>query len=673
MLFFKICGDYYEKACPEAVRTDEFGQEHSVLERSIARYNRKIRETGFVCFEYFRRCEAGMIALGETREIIEKNVSGFLSYLRCDVCGLVFEEITFEDFTDRLWNAGREDYIENTDSVKSEFGLDDIRIGKRRFCEIGENLVDAARKDRVEKIVKKTFFARSLIPEIERIYSCPNTNGVAGHPCHYMLLTADEGEVREKACRALLSALYSNSRIRSRRYWYLDFDTTSEISVATLKQYYSACSGGTVVVRFKSIDDKPENDTASPDRRIIAVLCDIIRHFRNDTLTVLCLKSSDMKARSLFYEYLGSLNVYEAAEENASGEGAGAYLKQLCRDRKIRPDANLYKRLDPQREYTAAELQTVFDEWYNKKLKSYVFPQYSDLQRADVVAVEEKDRKGDSYSKLTSLIGLEEAKKVIGNARDFFLAQKLFRDKGFATDRPSLSMVFTGNPGSCKTTVARLVAGIFKESGILPEGNLIECGRGDLVGQYVGWTAVKIKKKFREAKGSVLFIDEAYSLVDDRDGSFGDEAINTIVQEMENHRDDTLVIFAGYPDKMERFLNKNPGLRSRIAFHVRFDDYSAEQLCDIAGMIAGSMGLVISGAARDKLYGIFEGLRESPDFGNGRAARNIIEAARMSMSSRLLRGNVEKVTEEQVRTILPEDISVPQLIRTEPERRAVGF
>ena len=118
-----------------------------------------------------------------------------------------------------------------------------------------------------------------------------------------------------------------------------------------------------------------------------------------------------------------------------------------------------------------------------------------------------------------------------------------------------------------------------KENRLLSKGNLIEVGRGDLIGKYVGWTAPMIQKKFKQAEGGVLFIDEAYSLVDDRDGSYGDEAINTIVQEMENHRDNVVVIFAGYPDKMESFLQKNPGLRSRIAFHVPFDDYSTEELC----------------------------------------------------------------------------------------------
>ena len=166
------------------------------------------------------------------------------------------------------------------------------------------------------------------------------------------------------------------------------------------------------------------------------------------------------------------------------------------------------------------------------------------------------------------MIGLTKAKAVIAQALDYYKAQKLFREKGISLERPAMHMVFTGNPGTAKTTVARLFAQIMKENGLLPVGDLIEVGRADLVGKYVGWTAPTVKAKFAAAKGSVLFIDEAYSLVDDKDGLFGDEAINTIVQEMENHRDDIVVIFAGYPDKMEQFLQKNPGLRSRIAFHM---------------------------------------------------------------------------------------------------------
>lgn len=143
----------------------------------------------------------------------------------------------------------------------------------------------------------------------------------------------------------------------------------------------------------------------------------------------------------------------------------------------------------------------------------------------------------------------------------------------------------------------------------------------------MGWTAQTVQKKFEQADGGVLFIDEAYSLVDDWDGSYGDEAINTIVQEMENYRDDMVVIFAGYPEKMGDFLQKNPGLRSRIAYHVPFADYSAEELCDIAELIAKEKGLRPDRQAKERMTAIMEVIvmQKQDNFGNGRFVRNMIE------------------------------------------------
>ena len=279
--------------------------------------------------------------------------------------------------------------------------------------------------------------------------------------------------------------------------------------------------------------------------------------------------------------------------------------------------------------------------------------------------------KGTAYSKLNELIGLDNAKEVIQGALDYYKAQKLFRDKGMQTDHPAMHMVFTGSPGTAKTTVARLFAQILRENEILSKGHLVEVGRADLVAKYVGWTATTIKKRFEEAEGGVLFIDEAYSLVDDRDGSFGDEAINTIVQEMENRKDSVVVIFAGYTNEMEKFLNKNPGLRSRIAFHVAFDDYTADELCNIASLIAKEKGLSIDSGAREKLARVFENARCESDFGNGRYARNVIEKARMAQASRLLKMDYDKVTSTDITTITADDIIPPKTKK--PERAVIGF
>ena len=236
-----------------------------------------------------------------------------------------------------------------------------------------------------------------------------------------------------------------------------------------------------------------------------------------------------------------------------------------------------------------------------------------------------------------------------------------------------MHMVFTGNPGTAKTTVARLLAKILRDNQILSTGYYVEVGRGDLVGKYVGWTAKNVKEKFREASGGVLFIDEAYSLVDDRSGSFGDEAINTIVQEMENHREDVVVIFAGYPDKMEEFLKKNPGLRSRIAFHVPFPDYTVDELCGITHLYAEKKGLCITSEAEKKLNDIYTVASKNHDFGNGRFVRNMLEKATMAQASRLVKMDPDKVNASDLSRICGEDIEMPVIEKQRPKIKTIGF
>lgn len=235
-----------------------------------------------------------------------------------------------------------------------------------------------------------------------------------------------------------------------------------------------------------------------------------------------------------------------------------------------------------------------------------------------------------------------------------------------------MHMVFTGSPGTAKTTAARLFARIMKENGLLSVGNLYDVGRAGLVGRYVGWTAKNVKDKFAQAKGSVLFIDEAYSLLDDRGGSYGDEAINTIVQEMENNREDMVVIFAEYPKEMEEFLSRNPGLRSRIAFHVPFADYNAEELYAIGELVAKKKGLRFATSVRDKLLPILETAGKIPDFGNGRYVRSLIEKAAMKQAGRLVNMDVDLVTGEEISTLTAEDFDVLGEAMKR-ERKKIGF
>ena len=321
--------------------------------------------------------------------------------------------------------------------------------------------------------------------------------------------------------------------------------------------------------------------------------------------------------------------------------------------------------------YLPEELRDLFEEWYNNKMKTVIFPQYRELVTCREEAVKEAAH-GTAFDDLQEMIGLEDAKGVIAKALNYYKLQRLYKDEGIKQDRPAMHMVFTGNPGTAKTTAARLFARIMKENNLLSKGHLVEVGRGDLVARYVGWTAKTVKEKFKDAMGGVLFIDEAYSLVDDRGGSFGDEAINTIVQEMENHREDLVVIFAGYPEEMEAFLNKNPGLRSRIAFHVPFADYSAEELCEIAKLMGKSKGITLTDGAMAKLSSVFETARQQDDFGNGRYVRNILELSRMNQARRLLASETENITKSALLTLEESDIEVPAAKPKTVERK-IGF
>ena len=236
---------------------------------------------------------------------------------------------------------------------------------------------------------------------------------------------------------------------------------------------------------------------------------------------------------------------------------------------------------------------------------------------------------------LENLIGLEPVKTQVKKIAAFAKMKHALAAQSSTPVPMALNMEFTGNPGTAKTTVARILAGIFHEMGLLPGSQLVEVGRADLVARYEGQTADQVKSVFRRAKGKILFIDEAYSLVENCEGEFGDEAINTIVQEMENHRGDTIVIFAGYPDKMKAFFARNPGLRSRVPFQIHFDDYSVGQMVQIAELEAQKRGFSIRPEAKARVADICRTAANRADSGNGRFCRNLVENAILEYAVRV--------------------------------------
>ena len=278
---------------------------------------------------------------------------------------------------------------------------------------------------------------------------------------------------------------------------------------------------------------------------------------------------------------------------------------------------------------------------------------------------------GKSYmTALDELIGLNEVKEQVKKIASYAKMKHEMGETGRGDVGVVLNMEFIGNPGTAKTTVARTVAGILYEIGLLSSNEVIEVGRADLVANYVGQTATKVRDVFRRAKGKLLFIDEAYSLADCYSNSFGDEAITTIVQEMENNRDDTVVIFAGYPDNMKEFFSRNPGLRSRVPFTVNFCDYSPEEMLLIAESEAKKKGFSISSEACEKVKNICTEATLRSVSGNGRFCRNMVENAILRYASRVYRDDCPEAKKDL--TLIPEDFIEP-VDPDEKKKPVIGF
>ncbi len=256
---------------------------------------------------------------------------------------------------------------------------------------------------------------------------------------------------------------------------------------------------------------------------------------------------------------------------------------------------------------------------------------------------------------LNEMTGLEEVKAMISKLINFVQFQHKKKEMGLTVEEVSLNMVFVGNPGTGKTTVARIVSKIFKEMGLLKKGHLVEVTREDLVGQYVGHTGAKTLDKVKEAYGGVLFIDEAYSLNSKYENDFGKEAIATLIKEMEDNRDKLAVIMAGYTDEMNELLNINPGITSRIGFTIQFEDYKPAEMIEIFKSFCKKGNYTLKLSAEEKLFEIFKYLYQHRDrnFGNGRLVRQYFEQIKMKQAERVISNDI---SDEDMFIIIEEDL-----------------
>ncbi len=256
-----------------------------------------------------------------------------------------------------------------------------------------------------------------------------------------------------------------------------------------------------------------------------------------------------------------------------------------------------------------------------------------------------------------SLIGLEPVKTRIRETAALLLVEKAREKLGLAHETPTLHMSFSGNPGTGKTTVALRMAELLHKLGYVRKGHLVSVTRDDLVGQYIGHTAPKTKEVLKKAMGGVLFIDEAYYLYrPENERDYGQEAIEILLQVMENNRDDLVVILAGYKNRMNTFFESNPGFRSRIAHHIEFPDYSTPELLDIGSTMLDQLNYYFTKSAKNAFTEYINLRKEQPHFANARSIRNALDRARLRQANRLFKENQGLVDAEKLSTLEEADI-----------------
>ena len=577
------------------------------------------------------------------------------------------EEVSVKEFAKSISDGTKQGFINDPDDICQKY-----TVGDKRYC-LRQNDFN---EEMIGDDLDSSIVFQSIEEEKKRIFSPSAPKEFICHPVHYVI-ASDNEDLRIEMRRQLLSALYKANRLKSRRVSILSLNPLQNVFSANYKEsgtianrLYNKGEGGTVIISGTKAEE--ENDdcfTPSDNGELEAIMFNANMH-RDNVLTVIELDDNEESLNEI-KELSDKMDFVILKENLVYGQGAKEYLQLLAKKDGINNIESLLDKVVEGEGYHYSNLSSLYKTWKEERKKS-AFPAYSSFM-SNLNIENAKKPKGNAYKELQGLIGLENAKRVIDEAIAYFKMESFMAKRNLKISSPSRHMVFYGAPGTAKTTVARLFAQIMKENGVLSKGELVEVGRKDLVGKYVGWTAMQVERVFKIAEGSVLFIDEAYSLVDGRDKLYGQEAINTIVQMMENMRENTIVIFAGYEKEMKEFINQNPGLRSRIPFHVHFPDYSDSELLEILKLVASKNNYSLTEGAECKARDIFKTASLSKDFGNGRFVRNLFEKATMKKALRLSSSLDDFISDTELLTLREEDFEMPEEYSNERKTRVIGF
>ena len=655
-----------------SVETNDFFEEEKAADRNTNRQNvsrktdtflEEYEESASICMVTAeKRVELAVCVMNDTVDV-NMLTEQFLQRLEVAYSSISVKEISITNYFNGLRVSDRNRFISDDYTFAEKLGMEDLFRGREDYFK--DKVVDEIKTvENLKSDVDKYHLGDGYRAEMKRVLAGKNQKVFLGNPANYLMISKDE-TARRMMARDLISALYRRGRLQSKRYTIIDLGDR-DCSLEGLENFYKINEGATLLLKvFAENFGEGEHARGVVDMKKV---CDVVRKRGSKVLTIFSMDTPSDKNRTKLENYMMGVPLISFCDNLYKKETATAELLKMAETENFIFSGEVIEKVKKtERSYTYGELVNLYNEWRAEYMGTEVFPEYR--QFVTHITEEEKQNvnRSDAYSRLMEMIGLTQAKKVIDGAINYFKLQQEFRNRGIEFNRPAMHMCFTGRPGTAKTTVARLVAEILKDNGILSEGKCVEVGRQQLVGRYVGSTAPQVCEMFDKAKGSVLFIDEAYSLVEDKKGLYGTEAINTIVQEMENRREDTIVILAGYPEEMNGLLEWNPGMKSRIAFHVSFDDYTENELLDITKLLAKERGMLLDKDAEEKLLSIYAEARLDKGFGNGRFARNLLEKAKLNQANRFMKKDLQFVSNDEMRTLTAEDFDY------QPQKKEEGL